>query len=77
MVGVVVQQAIGQLEHGRDPLVGQLVVDDPVLVAGGDKAAPAQAGQVVGHLGLGYGPGRPEAGTAQAGPWVSIQKLVI
>jgi hypothetical protein len=53
MVGVVVQQAIGQLQHGRDPLVGQPVVDDPVLAAGGDKAAPAQTGQVVGHLGLG------------------------
>ena len=53
MVGVVVQQPLGQVEHRGDPGVGQLVVDDPVLAAGGDEPAPAQAGQVVGDLGLG------------------------
>ena len=33
MVGVVVQQPISQPEHGRDPLVGQPVVDHPVVAA--------------------------------------------
>src|SRR5215213_10948831 len=44
VVAVVVQEPLGQLQHGHDPLVGQPVVDDPVLTPGGDKAAPAQAG---------------------------------
>jgi hypothetical protein len=49
---VVVQQPLSQAQHRRNPGVGQLVVDDPVLAAGGDEPAPAQAGQV-GDRGLG------------------------
>jgi hypothetical protein len=31
MIGVGIQQCVGQFQHGGDPLVGQPVVDDPVL----------------------------------------------
>src|SRR5215218_4115356 len=52
LVDMVVQQPLGQVQRRGDPLVGRAVVDDPVLAAGGDEPAPAQAGQVVGDRGL-------------------------
>lgn len=57
MLGVVREQRTCQVEHLSDALVGDPVVDDSVLPAGGDKAAPAQTGEVVGDLRL----GEPEA----------------
>ncbi len=52
VLGVVTQQLLAQLEEARDPLVGQAVVDGPVLAAAIDEAAPAQAGEVVRDLRL-------------------------
>lgn len=57
MLRVVLEQRTCQVEHLDDALVGDPVVDDPVLPAGGDEAAPAQTSEVVGDLRL----GEPEA----------------
>src|SRR4029453_5015599 len=55
MVAVVVQQPLGELQDGRDPIIGQPVVHHPVVAAGIEEPAPAQAGQMVGDLWLGLG----------------------
>ena len=53
MLGVVVQQRPAELDDGRDALVGQPVIDAPVLAPGHHEAAPTQAGEVVRDLRLG------------------------
>ncbi len=57
MLGVVLEHGACQVEHLDDAAVGDPVVDDPVLPAGGDEAAPAQTREMVGDLRL----GEPEA----------------
>ena len=52
MFGVVVEQLTTELDHRGHPLVGEPVVHRSVLAPGDDEAAPAQAGEVIGHLWL-------------------------
>ena len=52
MLGVVVEQRVGEVEHRDDARVGDPVVDGAVLAAGLDEAAPAQTGEMVGDLRL-------------------------
>jgi hypothetical protein len=52
VIGVAFEQGVSQLDHPRDPLVGDSVVDRAVLATSLDEAAPTQAGEVVGDLGL-------------------------
>jgi hypothetical protein len=49
---VVLEQRVREVEDRDHPLVGDPVVDGPVLSARVDEAAPAQAGEVVGRLRL-------------------------
>jgi hypothetical protein len=53
MVSVAFQQPIGQLEDVGHALVGEAVVHHPMFASGLYEPAPAEAGQVVGDLGLG------------------------
>lgn len=53
MLLVVLEQRVREVEDQGHPLVGDPVVDGPVLSARVDEAAPAQAGEVVGRLRLG------------------------
>jgi hypothetical protein len=52
MLGVVLQQRVGEVEHLEHALVGDAVVDRPVLAAAVDESTPAQAGEVGRDLGL-------------------------
>ena len=52
VIGVVLQQRACETEQLGDALVGDPVVHGWVLAAGVDEAAPAQAGEMVGDLGL-------------------------
>ena len=52
MLGVVLEQAARQLDHPEHARVGDPVVDGPVLAPALYESAPAQAGEVVGDLGL-------------------------
>lgn len=49
---VVLEQGVRELEDPDHAFVGDPVVDGAVLLACLDEAAPAQAGEVIGHLGL-------------------------
>jgi hypothetical protein len=49
---IVLEQGVRELEHPDHTFVGDPVVDGPVLPASLDEATPAQAGEVIGHLGL-------------------------
>jgi hypothetical protein len=53
MVSVAFQQPIGQLQHVGHPLVGEAVMHHPMFASGLHEPAPAEAGKVVGDLGLG------------------------
>lgn len=53
MLGVVLEQRVREVEHLDHALVCDPVVDDPVLAPGGNEAAPAKTGEVVGDLRLG------------------------
>jgi hypothetical protein len=53
MVRVAFQQPIGQLEDVRHALVGEAVVHQPMFASGLHEPTPAEAGEVVGDLGLG------------------------
>jgi alkylmercury lyase len=55
VVGVVLQERVGEIEHLEDALVGDAVVDRAVLAARVDEAAPAQAGEMRRDLRLGGG----------------------
>jgi hypothetical protein len=55
MLGVVGQQRPSEREELRDALIGEAVIDGRVVAACVHESAPAQAGQVVGHLRLGLG----------------------
>ncbi len=48
VLGVARQHRPGELEHRPGALVGDAVVDGPVLAPCGDESAPAQAGEVGG-----------------------------
>ncbi len=52
MLFVVGEQRVRQREQVIDALVGNSVVDDPMLTAGVHESAPAKAGKVVRHLRL-------------------------
>jgi hypothetical protein len=52
VLGVVGKQRGGEVEHLVDARVGDAVEDGTVLASCVDESAPAQAGQVVGDLGL-------------------------
>lgn len=73
MVSVAFQQPIGQLEHVRHALVGEAVVHYPMFASGLHEPAPAEAGKVVGDLGLGQAepagqlPGRQLPPSAEQG----------
>jgi hypothetical protein len=46
VLGVVLEQRVGELEHPENAPVGDAVVDGAVLAAAADESAPAQAGEV-------------------------------
>src|SRR5215211_138275 len=52
VLGVVAEQSAPERDQLRDAPVGDAVVDRPILAAALDEAAPAQAAEVVGDLGL-------------------------
>lgn len=52
MVGVVGKESVGESEQFENPRVGDPVEHPPLAAFGCDEAAPAQAGEMVGDLGL-------------------------
>ena len=52
VIGVVVKQHVGKMQHLNDTLVGDRVEDRATLLARDNEAATAQAGQVVRDLRL-------------------------
>jgi hypothetical protein len=62
---VVLEQCVREVEHLDDALVRDPVVDDPVLAAGSDEAAPAKTDEVGGDLRLGEPEPRDELADRQ------------
>jgi hypothetical protein len=56
VLGVALEQVVGKRDDRRDSLVREPVVDDAVLAARLDEAAPTETGEMVRDLGL----ARPE-----------------
>ena len=52
MIGVIGQQGLRQLKHRLHSPIGDPVEHQPALPARRDEAAPAQAGEMIGHLRL-------------------------
>ena len=48
------RQLIGQLQHGRDPLISQPVEDDPMVAAGGDNPHQRRQARWLDTLGWGW-----------------------